>query len=117
MNLNNMMHLAVTAAIVILTIASFFAIGLSLLKTNHFKAIGGFTWLCGMVIVSTGIATPIFMSEGIPVVGLVERINIFTLQLWVFVSSIFLYKIRLPKKAELVLKRVGLLDIYEKTDK
>lgn len=117
LNLNNMMHLAVTAAIVILTIAFFIAIGLGLLKTNHFKAIGGFTWLCGLVIFSTGIATPFVMSEGLPVVGLVERINIFTLQLWVFVLSIFLYKIRLPKKAELVLKRIGLLDIYEKIDK
>lgn len=117
LNFNNMMHLAVTAAIVILTIASFFAIGLGLLKTKYFKAVGAFTWICGIVMILTGIATPIILSNGIPFAGLVERINIFTLQLWVFVLSVFLYKIRLPKKTELVLKRIGLIDIYGERDK
>ncbi|MGO1057829.1 DUF998 domain-containing protein [Planococcus sp. FY231025] len=112
LNMNNMMHLAVTAAIVILTIAAIFSIGIGLLKTKYFKAIGIFTLACGIVLVLSGAATPFVLSNGIPIAGLVERINIFTLQLWIFVLSIFLYRIQLPKKAGLDLKRMGLVDVY-----
>lgn len=112
LNTNNMMHLAVTAAIVILTIAAIFSIGIGLMKTKYFKAIGVFTLICGIVLVLSGAGTPFVLSNGIPIAGLVERINIFTLQLWIFVLSIFLYKLQLPKKAGLDLKRMGLVDVY-----
>jgi hypothetical protein len=112
LNINNMMHLAITSAIVILTIAAIFSIGFGLLKTRYFKAMGVFTLICGIVLVISGIATPVVLSNGVPVAGLVERTNIFTLQLWVFVLSIFLYKVQLPKKAGLDLKRMGLVDVY-----
>ena len=112
LNMNNMMHLAVTAAIVILTVAAIFSIGFGLLKTRYFKAMGVFTVVCGLVLILSGIATPVVLNNGVPVAGLVERINIFTLQLWMFVLSIFLYKVQLPKKAGLDLKRMGLVDVY-----
>ena len=101
----NFMHLAITAIVVIATIGALFTIGYGLWLTKSFRGIGLITLACAVIIVLAGVATPIVLNNGLPYAGLVERIIIFTLQLWVFVLSLYLY--RLPRIREMDVKRVA----------
>ena len=62
--------------------------GLGLTKTKGCKALGVFSLVCVGVIVVLGGMTPAAMANNLPVSGLLERVNIFTLQAWIFVLSI-----------------------------
>lgn len=95
---SNFMHLGITAIVVIATIGALFAIGYGLWLTKKFRSMGMFTLACAIVIVLAGVATPIVLSGDLPYAGLVERIIIYTLQLWTIVLSIYLF--RLPKNME-----------------
>jgi len=107
----NFMHLAITAIVVIATVGALFAIGYGLWLTKNFKGIGVFTLVCAVVIVLAGIATPIVLNYDLPYAGLVERVTVFTLQLWTFVLSLYLY--RLPKIIDMEVKRMGLVEVYK----
>ncbi|MDQ0428897.1 magnesium-transporting ATPase (P-type) [Planomicrobium stackebrandtii] len=107
----NFMHLAITAIVVITTVGALFAIGYGLWLTKNFWAIGLFTLVCAIVIVLAGVATPIVLNNELPYAGLVERLIIFTLQLWTFVLSLYLY--RLPKIMDMEVKRFGFMKIYK----
>ena len=107
----NFMHLAITAIVVIATVGALFAIGYGLLLTKNFRGIGLFTLICAIVIVLAGVATPIVLNNELPYAGLVERVTIFTLQLWMFMLAIYLY--RLPKIIEMDVKRLGMVEIYK----
>lgn len=107
----NFMHLAITAIVVITTVGALFAIGYGLWLTKNFRAIGLFTLSCAIVIVLAGVATPIVLNNEMPYAGLVERLIIFTLQLWTFVLSLYLY--RLPKIMDMEVKRFGFMNIYK----
>lgn len=107
----NFMHLAITAIVVIATVGALFAIGYGLWLTKNFKGIGIFTLVCAVVIVLAGIATPIVLNYDLPYAGLVERVTVFTLQLWTFVLSLYLY--RLPKIIDMEVKRMGLVEVYK----
>lgn len=107
----NFMHLATTAIVVIATVGALFAIGYGLWLTKNFRGIGLYTLLSAIVIVLAGVATPIVLNNELPYAGLVERVIIFTLQLWVLVLSLYLY--RLPKIMDMDRKRVGLVEVYK----
>ncbi len=77
----NMMHMVVTAVVVICTIGFGFFIGIGLLKTKGLKRIGIFVLVCAIIITVAGSLTPITMVNNIPIAGLFERINIFTLHI------------------------------------
>ncbi|TWT07146.1 DUF998 domain-containing protein [Planococcus sp. CPCC 101016] len=107
----NLVHLAITAIVMIITVGALFSIGYGLWLTKNFRSIGLFTLFCGLIIVLAGVAAPIVLNNNLPYAGLVERFNIFTLQLWVFVLSLYLY--RLPKIMEMGIKHIGLMEIYK----
>jgi hypothetical protein len=87
-----MMHLAVTVLIVPFTILTPLLIGLGLKKENGWKTLGNFSLMCGILIIIFGGLTGFFFAKGLPYFGLVERINIGTLQTWTFVMSYKLLK-------------------------
>ena len=87
-----MMHLAVTVLIVPFTILTPLLIGFGLKKDKARKALGNFSLLCGILIIIFGGLTGFFFAKGLPYFGLVERINIGTLQIWTFVMSFNLVK-------------------------
>jgi len=87
----NLMHIIVTIIVVICTIASSYCIGIGLYKSEKHKKIGFFILLCAIIITVSGILTPIVMANNIDISGLTERINIFALQSWVFVLSVYLF--------------------------
>jgi hypothetical protein len=88
------MHLVVTVLIVPFTILTPLLIGFGLKKEKAWKALGNFSLICGILIIIFGGLTGFLFAKGLPYFGLVERINIGTLQLWTFVMS---YKLVKPK--------------------
>ncbi len=89
-----MMHLVVTALIVPFTIISPLLIGFGLKKEKAWKTMGNFSLICGILIIIFGGMSGFFFAKGLPYFGLVERINIGTLQIWTFVMS---YKLSTSK--------------------
>jgi hypothetical protein len=86
------MHLAVTVLIVPFTILTPLLIGFGLRKDKAWKTLGNFSLICGILIITFGGLTGFFFAKGLPYFGLVERINIGTLQIWTFVMSYKLLK-------------------------
>ena len=82
-----MMHLAVTVLIVPFTILTPLLIGFGLKKEKAWKTLGNFSLICGILIIIFGGMSGFFFAKGLPYFGLVERINIGTLQIWTFVMS------------------------------
>lgn len=94
MDPENMGHLIVTGIVVVCTISSVLLVGLGLVKTPGFKALGVFSIVCAAIIVVSGGMTPVAIATELPVGGLIERLNIFTLQTWVFVMSVSMLRKR-----------------------
>ncbi|MHC1774911.1 MAG: DUF998 domain-containing protein [Lentimicrobium sp.] len=86
------MHLVVTVLIVPFTILTPLLIGLGLKKEKASKTLGNFSLICGILIVIFGGLAGYFFAKGLPYFGLIERINIGTLQIWTFVMSYKLLK-------------------------
>lgn len=82
-----MMHLVVTGLIVPFTILSPLLIGLGLKKEKVWKGLGHFSISCGVLIIVFGGLSGYFFANKLPYFGLVERLNIGTLQLWTFILS------------------------------
>lgn len=82
-----MMHLVVTALIVPFTMLTPLLIGFGLKKEKAWKTLGNFSLICGVLIIIFGGMSGFFFAKGLPYFGLVERINIGTLQIWTFVLS------------------------------
>lgn len=81
------MHLVVTALIVPFTILSPLFIGFGLKKEQRLKRLGKYSIITGILIFIFGGLTGIFFANKLPCFGLVERLNIGTLQVWTFVLS------------------------------
>lgn len=88
---SNIMHMAVTAIVVICTIGFAFFTGIGLQKSVGYKSLGSFVLFCAFVITIFGALTPIVMMKGILISGLTERLNIYTLMICVFILSICLF--------------------------
>jgi hypothetical protein len=82
------MHIVITALIVPFTILSPLLIGLGFIKDKSWKRFGYFSFVTGILICIFGGATAIFFINKLPYFGLVERLNIAVLQLWIFCFSL-----------------------------
>jgi len=94
---NGMMHLVVTALIVPFTILTPLLIGFGFKKDKAWNALGNFSLICGILIIIFGGLSGYFFAKGLPYFGLVERLNIGTLQIWTFILS---YKLSTSKYEE-----------------
>jgi hypothetical protein len=86
------MHIVVTALIVPFTIGAPLVTGIGIHKAEGLRGIGVFSMVCGIVIFFAGGTSAIFYARKLLSFGLVERINIGTLQTWVFVTSLALFR-------------------------
>jgi len=89
---HSVMHIIVTIIVVFTTIGFSFVTGIAFLRMQSTKRLGIFIIICGTTIVASGAATGIVIANEIPIIGLVERINIFTLQAMIFVTSCVMTK-------------------------
>jgi len=85
---SGIMHIVITALIVPFTILTPFLIGSGLIKQSNWKNFGVYSIITGILIVIFGTASGVFYAEKLPYFGLVERLNIGTLQLWTLLLSI-----------------------------
>lgn len=85
------MHWVVTGAIVPLTILSVLLIGLGFRKVKGFRGYSVYTVITSIILFTAGGASVIILSQGLGVFGLFERLNIGSLQLWMFLVSLKLF--------------------------
>lgn len=90
MNFQNMMHIIVTVIVVFTTILSFFLIAFGYLLKERLKFLGTICLIAAVLITVFGATNPIGMARNLNILGLSERLVIFTLQLFVFFLS-FIY--------------------------
>lgn len=86
------MHLVVTGIIVPFTIGAPIVTGLGMRKAAGLNRAGWFSVACGILIFFAGGASALFFARKLPFFGLVERINIGTLQVWILVLSVELFR-------------------------
>ncbi len=86
------MHLAVTFAIIPLTILAPILIGVGFRKLHGFKGFGTYCIITGILIFIFGGTTSIFYAQKLDYFGLVERLNIGTLQVWTFLLALKLFR-------------------------
>lgn len=90
MNFQNMMHIIVTVVVVFTTIFSCFFIAVGYSKKEKLKILGTICFITAVLITIFGALNPIGMSMELNILGLTERLVIFTLQAFVFFLS-FIY--------------------------
>jgi len=56
------------------------------------------TFCCGLILFTAGILSGIFIAKNIPLLGLIERISIYTYQMWSVVITFFLIRISRQKE-------------------
>jgi hypothetical protein len=89
MNLQNMMHIIVTVIVVFTTIASGFFLAAGYLKQEKIKGLGKFTLVMAILITLFGSLNPVGMGLKLDILGLTERMVIFSLQFMMFVLSFY----------------------------
>lgn len=89
MSFQNMMHIVVTAIVVLTTICSSFFIAFGYLKQEKMKWLGKFTLVMAILITVFGAFNPISMSLKLNILGLTERLVIYSLQILMFVLSYY----------------------------
>lgn len=90
MSFQNMMHIVVTVIVVFTTIFSFFFIAFGYLRKENLKTLGVICLISAVLITVFGVFNPIGMALQLNILGLTERLVIFTLQIFVFFLS-FIY--------------------------
>jgi len=119
---SNLMHIVVTAIVIVCTIGFAFFTGVGLRKSVGYKSIGSFVLFCAFIITIFGALTPIMMMRGILISGLTERINIYSLILCVFILSIYLFRKRIVPSHTIFIntkkkKKKKQIDLQYKTNK
>jgi hypothetical protein len=89
MNFQNMMHIIVTVVVVFTTIASSFLIAFGYLKQEKMKRLGKLILVMAILITVFGIFTPISMNLKLNILGLTERLVIYTIQTLMFMLSCY----------------------------
>lgn len=87
MTFSNLMHIFVTVAIVILVLTSMFLLSYGYLKKDKMKKIGYITLGFAILIALSGLLNPIVLSNNWNILGVTERINIFSLEIYIFILS------------------------------
>lgn len=89
MNFQNTMHIVVTVIVVFTTIASSFLIAKGYLKRESTRKLGRISLVFAVLITITGVFNPISMALQLNVLGLSERLVIYTIQIFMFVLSFY----------------------------
>jgi hypothetical protein len=89
MNFQNMMHIIVTVVVVFTTIASSFLIALGYRKQENTKKLGKAALVFAILITIFGMFNPISMGMQLNILGLSERLVIYTIQIFMFMLSFY----------------------------
>lgn len=98
MTFRGFMHYIVTGVIVPLTILSPILIGVGLRKIESFKKFSLYSIVTGIIIFAAGGISVCLAVNKFGYFGLFERINIGSLQIWMFILSLKLFTFDLPER-------------------
>lgn len=87
MNLQNIMHIVVTIIVVVTTISSSFLISVGYIKER--KKLGKILFTLAVLITIFGAAVPVSLNLNMNIIGLTERMEIYTIQVFMFVISYY----------------------------
>ncbi len=87
MNFQNTMHITVTIIVVFTTIASSFLIAFGYLKQKNTEHLGKISLIMAILITIFGAVVPISMSLKMNILGLAERLEIYTIQIFMIILS------------------------------
>ncbi len=87
MTIQNIMHIIVTIIVVFTTIASLFCIAIGYLRNDRLRTLGRICLTTAILITAFGLLNPISIGLELNILGLSERLVIFTLQAFVFFLS------------------------------
>jgi hypothetical protein len=89
MNFQNIMHIIVTVIVVFTTISSSFIISIGYLKQEKIIVLGKITLVIAILITVFGALNPIGMGLQLNILGLTERLVIYTIQALMFILSYY----------------------------
>ncbi|WAG71261.1 DUF998 domain-containing protein [Clostridium sp. CF011] len=89
MNFQNRMHIVVTVVVMFTTISYCFILAVGYLKQEKIKKLGRFVLIMSIVITLTGATNPIGMGMRLNILGLTERLVIYSLQFMMFTLSYY----------------------------
>ncbi len=90
----NMMHIIITGMTVLLTILFLFFIGIGFIKKEKFKKLGKISLIVAILVILFGMLNPINLALGLNILGLTERLVIFTLEIFIFfLSAVYTFDI------------------------
>lgn len=89
MNFQNMMHIIVTVIVVFSTITFSFLVAFGYIKQEHTKKLGMITLVFAIFVTLFGLFNPISMGMQLNILGLTERLVIYTIQAFMFILSYY----------------------------
>ncbi len=89
MNFQNMMHIVVTVIVVFTTMASGYLLSIGYIRQEKLRGLGRFILAMSILITLFGFSNPVGMGLKLNILGLTERMVIFSLQLIMFVISAY----------------------------
>lgn len=89
MTFQNMMHIIVTVIVVLTTITFGFLVAIGYKKYDATRKLGKFIFIMAILITITGIINPIGMNAGWNILGVTERLVIYSVQILIFYVSFY----------------------------
>jgi hypothetical protein len=93
------MHIALAGVESALTIVLVFLMGVAFRGYKHWPRFSKYSFVTGVLIIITGVATALATAQGRGILGLLERCTIGLFLLWVFVAAVLLYWIAVHPSA------------------
>jgi len=91
MTINGIMHIVITILLVPLAIIAPIIIGIGFKKTKEPNGLGSYSIITGIIIFVSGGASVITIANKLPYLGIIERLNIGALLIWMFVLAITVF--------------------------
>lgn len=122
LSFSNLVYMTVTIVVVICTVSFAFFTGVGLRKSVGYKGIGSFVFYYAFVLTIFGTLTSIMIMRGMLLAGMMERINIFSLMICIFVLSISLFRKKIVPSHTIFInsqkkKKIKRIDIQYNTGK
>jgi hypothetical protein len=96
MSFQNMMHIITTAVVVLTTVVTGFLLSIGYIKQEKLKKLGSLILIFAVLITLFGSLNPFNIALGWGIMGLTERLIIYTLQIMLFIIS-FIYTFKEDK--------------------
>ena len=89
MNFQNILHIIVTVIVVFTTITSGYFLAFGYIKQEKRQRLGKFILVMAIIITIAGMTNPICINMELNILGLTERLVIYSLQLMLFIISAY----------------------------